>query len=163
MPRRPDMAAQPTAHGAAGGPPETEVERSETEGAGGPPAAGAQTAKTVSDTEVVAKPRRRQFSASYKRRILEEADRCSAIGDIGRLLRREGLYASHLSDWRRARETGVLEALAPKKRGRRAAEREPLASKVIELERENAALHESLRRANLIISVQKNMTLRASR
>ncbi|MCB9740465.1 MAG: transposase [Deltaproteobacteria bacterium] len=106
---------------------------------------------------MVAKPKRRQFSATYKRRILDEADRCQEPGDIGRLLRREGLYASHLTDWRRAREVGVLQALAPNKRGRKAADPNPLEGKVRELERENAALQESLRKANLIISVQKKV------
>ena len=157
MPRRIDMAAQPTAQGAAGGPPETEDERSEGVGVGGPPAAGPDAPKIASNTEVVAKPRRRQFSATYKRRILGEADRCTESGDIGRLLRREGLYGSHLTDWRRAREAGVLDALAPKKRGRKASEREPMATRVMELERQNTALQESLRKANLIISVQKKV------
>jgi len=69
--------------------------------------------------EVVEKPVRRRFTAEYKRAILKEADRCSA-GEIGALLRREGLYSSHLTSWRRQRDLGELEALSPKKRGRKA-------------------------------------------
>ncbi len=157
MTKRADMPSQPTASSAAVGSPETEGERSETEGAGGPTAAGADVPKSASNTEVVAKPRRRQFSAAYKRGILAEADRCSVPGDIGRLLRREGLYASHLTDWRRARDAGVLNALAPKKRGRRPVQRDLLVTRVIDLERDNAALQESLRKANLIIAVQKKV------
>ena len=157
MTKQTHMTAQPTASVADGGPPKTEDERSESVGAGGPPSAGAGTPKSTSNTEVVAKARRRQFSAAYKRRILAEADRCATTGDIGRLLRREGLYSSHLTDWRRARDGGVLEALEPKKRGRKPAERNPLAPRVAELERHNAMLAEQLRKAELIMSVQKKV------
>jgi transposase-like protein len=69
------------------------------------------------DPEVKAKPERRKFSAEYKRRILEEADACTEAGQIGALLRREGLYSSNLVHWRKLRAEGALKALTPKKRG----------------------------------------------
>jgi hypothetical protein len=106
---------------------------------------------------VLAKPGRRQFTAAYKQGVLAEADRCTEPGAIGRLLRREGLYASHLTDWRRAREAGALQALQPRKRGPKGRAHDPLAARVVELEREKAALQESLRKAELIISVQKKV------
>ena len=74
-------------------------------------------ARPTPDPEVVAKPKRRQFSAEYRLRILEEADRCTQPGEVGRLLRREGLYSSHLTAWRKARRKGSLRELAAKKRG----------------------------------------------
>jgi transposase len=73
----------------------------------------------VPDPEVVPQAKRRRFNAEYKVRILEEADACSEPGEIGALLRREGLYSSHLTTWRRQREQGHLEGLSPKKRGRK--------------------------------------------
>lgn len=69
------------------------------------------------ETEVTAKARRRQFTAEYKRKVLAEADACTKAGELGALLRREGLYSSHLVAWRRARDSGALAGLAPKKRG----------------------------------------------
>ena len=86
------------------------------------------------ETEVSSKPERRRFSAEYKLKILQEADACSRRGDLGALLRREGLYSSHLVTWRRARDAG----LAPKKRGPAPRELNPLAKRVAELEREAA-------------------------
>ena len=76
-------------------------------------------ARPTPDPEVVAKPKRRQFTAEYRLRILEEADRCTQPGEVGRLLRREGLYSSHLTAWRKARRKGSEAAveLAAKKRG----------------------------------------------
>ena len=73
----------------------------------------------VPDPEVVPRAERRRFSAEYKLRILEEAEACSERGQIGSLLRREGLYSSHLTTWRQQREQGQLEALSPKNRGRK--------------------------------------------
>lgn len=105
------------------------------------------------DPEVLAKPVRRRFTAEYKRRVLQEADACEAPGQLGALLRREGLYSSHLTDWRRQRDLGILTALGPKKRGRRA--RHPLARQVVELERENGRLRRRLQQAETIIEVQK--------
>ena len=78
------------------------------------------------DPEVVAKPTRRQFTAEYRLRIVEEADRCTRPGEVGRLLRREGLYTSHLSAWRKACRSGSLQGLTPNKRGAKPAEHNPL-------------------------------------
>ena len=86
------------------------------------------TAKAVErppDPEVVAKPTRRQFTGEYKLGILEETDRCSEPGEVGRILRREGLYSSHLTAWRKARHEGSLRGLTPRKRGRKPARRNP--------------------------------------
>ena len=90
------------------------------------PRARASGAKPAPDPEVVAKPKRRQFTAEYRLRILEEADRCVQPGEVGRLLRREGLYTSHLAAWRKARRQGSLRGLTPSKRGAKPAERNPL-------------------------------------
>lgn len=110
------------------------------------------------DTEVVEKARRRRFSASYKLKILEEVDRCSGASERGRVLRREGLYRSHLSTWRRQREEGALRGLAPKKRGRKPRAVDPQARRVAELEREVARLHKKLEQAETIIGVQKKLS-----
>ncbi len=75
------------------------------------------TAPARPDPEVVAKPKRRRFTAAYRLRVVEEADRCTAPGEVGRLLRREGLYSSHLATWRKARRDGALHGLSSKKRG----------------------------------------------
>ena len=104
------------------------------------------------DPEVVDRPLRRRFSPSYKLRIVEEADGCTEPGAVGRLLRREGLYTSHLTAWRKAARSGSLRALS-KKRGRKA-QRNPLEEKVRKLERENARLETALHKAHLIIDVQ---------
>ena len=89
------------------------------------PRAGASHARPTPDPEVVAKPKRRKFTAQYRLRILEEAESCTQPGEVGRLLRREGLYSSHLTEWRRARREGSLQGLTPSKRGRKPAERNP--------------------------------------
>ena len=88
----------------------------------------------------------------YKLRVVEEADRCTEPGEVGRLLRREGLYSSHLTAWRKAARTGSLRALS-KKRGRKA-ERNPLEGKLDKLEREVVRLEKELHKAHLIIDVQ---------
>jgi len=106
------------------------------------------------DPEVVAKPSRRQFTAQYRLRILEEADRCSEPGEVGRLLRREGLYSSHLTAWRKARRKGSLQGLASKKRGAKPAEVNPLAAKVRELEAKVVRLEKELNTAHTILDVQ---------
>src|SRR6266436_6271399 len=93
-------------------------------------------ATAAGDTEVGAKAQRRRFTAEYKRRIVREADRCTTPGAIGALLRREGLYSSHLTTWRAARDRGELEGLAPKKRGPKAPPPDPLVKKIAEQERE---------------------------
>ena len=107
------------------------------------------------DPEVVPKAKRRQFTAKYKLRILKEADRCTERGQIGELLRREGLYSSHLSKWRQQRARGQLQGLAPKKRGRKG--QDPSVAELARLRRENERLHVQLEQAEIIIDVQKKL------
>src|SRR2546426_3537007 len=90
----------------------------------------------AAETEVVAKAQRRRFTAEYKRRIVREADRCTKPGELGALLRREGLYSSHLTTWRAARDRGELAGLAPKPRGPKATPPDPRDKKIAEQERE---------------------------
>ena len=116
------------------------------------------TKRTNPTTEVSEKPARRRFSAEYKLRILAEADRCTELGQIGEVLRREGLYSSHLANWRRQRDEGVLAGLKPKRRGRKAKSKNPLAEDNAKLQRENRRLKEQLRQAELIIDVQKKVS-----
>jgi transposase-like protein len=106
---------------------------------------------------VPAKPRRRQFTAEYKRSILDQAEACRDEGAIGALLRREGLYSSHLTNWRRQREQGELEALTPKKRGRKSVAN-PLDEENRHLRAENARLSKRLEHAELIIDVQRKVS-----
>jgi len=108
--------------------------------------------------EVAEKPVRRRFAAEYKRKILAEADACSEPGALGELLRREGLYSSHLTTWRRQSDEGALAGLTPKRRGRKAKPKNPLADEVTRLHRENDRLKEQLRQAELIIDVQKKVS-----
>jgi len=110
----------------------------------------------IPDPEVVPKAKRRKFSAEYKRRILEETDNLTKPGQTGALLRREGLYSSHLSTWRRQREQGLLEALSSKKRGRK--RKDELEREVARLRRENERLQASLEQAETIIDVQKKLS-----
>jgi transposase-like protein len=109
----------------------------------------------AADPEVAAKAKRRQFSAEYKRRILREGDAASASGEIGALLRREGLYSSHLITWRRQRERGELAGLSGKRRGRKAKVVNPLAKRVAELERDKRRLERKLEQAELLLDIQK--------
>lgn len=109
----------------------------------------------VPDPEVLARPKRRHFSAKEKLRILKEADECREAGGIGKLLRREGLYSSHLTDWRRQRDEGALSALA-KKRGRKPT-RSPLVDENNRLRQENARLQRRLEQAEMIIEIQKKV------
>jgi len=110
------------------------------------------------DPEVPEKKRRRKFTAKYKLRILSEADLCTQPGQVGDLLRREGLYSSHLTTWRRQKEEGLLDALSPKKRGRKKNPTNPLADKVARLEKDNRRLQQKLKQAALIIEAQKKMS-----
>ena len=111
------------------------------------------------DPEVTTKAYRRKFSAQFKKRILEEADACRGkSGAVGALLRREGLYSSHLTSWRKQRDKGELEGLTPKKRGRKAEPTNPLTRKVRELEVENRRLKKQLDRAETIITFQKKLS-----
>jgi transposase len=109
------------------------------------------------DPEVLAKAARRHFNAEYKQRILREVDRCRDEGAIGALLRREGLYSSHLTTWRRQRDQAVQAALAPQKRGPKPT-RNPLVEEMEKLRRENARLAQQLEKAEIIIDVQKKVS-----
>lgn len=110
------------------------------------------------DPEVVARPTRRRFTAEEKLRILKLADACTAVGSLGALLRAEGLYASNLTTWRRQRTEGVLSALAPQKRGRKASARHPLQAENEILRQENARLSTRVKQAELIIEIQKKVS-----
>ena len=138
----------------------SEAERSEAERSG---AAG----KTVADSgtiprpdpQVMAKAKRRIFTAEYKQRILAEADQAQGrSGALGALLRRESLYSSHLVSWRRERAAGILQALTPQKRGRKS-QRHPFDAENQQLRRENQILTEELRKAEIVIEVQKKVAL----
>ena len=112
---------------------------------------------SVPKVEVVAKTSRRRFTAEYKRKILREADACTAPGAIGALLRREGLYSSNLTTWREQRERGELAGLTPKKRGPAPKPTNPLAAKVAALER--AVRREKARadRAEALVDLPKKV------
>ena len=111
----------------------------------------------IEDVQVAAKPRRRTYTAEYKRRILKEADACRTPGAIGALLRREGLYSSHLVQWRRARGRGELAALTPKKRGRKPMPVDPRDRKIAELQRQLAQMTGRAERAEALVDAQKNL------
>ncbi len=113
---------------------------------------------TTPSTEVTEKPVRRRFSTEYKLRILAETDACNEMGQIGELLRREGLYDSILSTWRKQRKEGMLAGLEPKRRGRKPKKKNPLADEVAKLQRENQNLKNKLRKAELVIDVQKKVS-----
>ena len=110
------------------------------------------------DPEVLEKPVRRRFDAAYKLRIVEEADSCSQPGELGLLLRREGLYSSLLSTWRRQFREGSLAGLAPKRRGRKAKRKDAVAQDNERLRRENERLTQRLKQAETIIEVQKKVS-----
>ena len=105
-------------------------------------------------TEVVAKAKRRQYAAEYKLRILREIDECKGSGEVGALLRREGLYSSLVSKWREQSERGSLTGLSGHRRGPKV---DPQAVEIARLQRENKRLQEKLERAELIIDVQKKV------
>ena len=109
------------------------------------------------ETEVVAKARRRRFDAEYKKRIVREADACTKPGEIGALLRREGLYSSHLTAWRRLREAGELSGLAAKKRGPKARAVDERDRRIAQLERELAKQTARAEKAELIAEIQKKL------
>ena len=107
------------------------------------------------DPEVRPKAKHRQFTAEYKKRILDESDACTTATQRGALVRREGLYSSHLTAWRRQRAQGVLDGLAPKKRG---VKPDPFALENAQLRREVEQLQAQLHRAETIIDVQKKVS-----
>lgn len=140
---------------AAVAPEGSEGERSEQErtdqAAGSAPTA-------LPDPEVFEKPVRRTYTAEYKRRILAEADAAREPGAIGALLRREGLYSSLLSEWRAARARAERAAFEPKKRGPKVAPKDPRDAELTRLKRENEQLQKKLRKAELMIDLQKKVS-----
>jgi transposase len=140
-----------------------EVERSETETGGGDIAGGARNGRAhesvpVPDAEVTAKARRRTFTAQYKLEILDAVEAARESGQIGALLRREGLFSSHLTKWNAQRRAGALTGLAPRRRGPKAEPPNPLAKRNAELERENRRLHGRLAQAEAICEIQKKVS-----
>jgi len=132
-------------------------ERSEPERNGEAPKARGGSAGQAPNPEVSARPLRRRFTAAYKARIVEEAARCTTPGEIGALLRREGLYSSLLSKWREQSHRGMLKELTDDKRGRKPT-KNPLADEVARLERENRRLQRRLEQAETIIEIQKKVS-----
>ncbi len=126
-------------------------------------AAGVATGPGGAETEVVARAQRRRFTAEYKRRIVREADRCTHAGEIGALLRREGLYSSHLTSWRAARDRGELAGLAPKPRGPKASPPDPRDKRIAEQEREIMRWKQRAERAEALVELQKNLRVRGGR
>jgi hypothetical protein len=110
------------------------------------------------DPEVPEKKARRKFTAKYKLQILQEAATCPQPGQLGAFLRSKGLYSSNLATWQKQRDEGLLDALSPKKRGRKEKEKNPLAPRVAELERETEGLRRKLKRAETIIEFQKKIS-----
>src|SRR5260370_13632707 len=144
--------------GALAGAERSEGERSEPQrsAAAAKAAAGSRSVAPL-DSEVVARPKRRTFTAEDKQRILQEAEAVAATpGGVGALLRREGLYSSLLAYWRREPANGVLEALTPRKGGPKS-KRKPLQEEKLNLERQNAGLTEALRISHVIIDDRKKV------
>lgn len=112
----------------------------------------------IPNPEVVAKATRRRFGAEYKLGIVRETERLTEPGAIGQVLRREGLYSTHLSAWRRERERGALDAMGARRRGRKADPAQPLRQRISELEREQERVLERLRQAEAIIAAQKKLS-----
>lgn len=131
-------------------PERSESDRRPADGIAGP------ESKPHPDPEVVAHAKRRRFNAEYKQRILSQADQAKGSGGIGQLLRREGLYSSLIATWRREREAGVLQGLTPQKRGPKS-KRDPIAEETDKLRRDVTRLTEQLRKAEIIIDIQKKV------
>ena len=110
------------------------------------------------DPEVPENKPRRKFTAKYKLRILDQVEACTKPGQIGELLRREGLYSSSLTTWRRQKAEGILQAMKQKKRGRKIKKSNPLSSEVAQLQREKRQLQQKLKQAELIIEAQKKIS-----
>lgn len=153
-----DISLGVLSSGALAGAERSEGERREPQRSGAAAKAGAVSRSlSASDSEVVAKAKRRTYTAEYKQRILIEAEAAAVIsGGVGALLRREGLYSSLLTYWKRERADGIREALTPRKRGPKF-KRNPMEEEVQKLRRQNARLTEDLRKAHIIIDVQKKV------
>ncbi len=113
---------------------------------------------SIPDPEVVPTAKRRRFTRQEKMRILKEADACTEPGELGALLRREGIYSSYLSRWRRARDRGELQALSPKRRGPKSAADSGLTKELAKLRRENERLRGRLAQAEAIMEAQKKLS-----
>jgi transposase-like protein len=109
------------------------------------------------DTQVAASASRRRFTAEYKLRILKEAEECKKTGMVGALLRREGLYSSRLSDWKNARARGELEALSPRKRGRKPIVVDPKDQRIAKLEGQLKKAEARAERAEALVELQKKI------
>ena len=138
------------------GAAEAEGARRATGGSADEPPAGGASGSTP-DPEVSDKPKRRRFTAEYKRKILKQADACRP-GELGALLRREGVYSSSLNAWRAARERGEIAGLAPKKRGPKTSAPDPRDRELVANAREIARLSARVERAEAIIAVQKKLS-----
>ena len=112
----------------------------------------------IPDPEVVPTAKRRRFTTQEKVRILKEADACTELGELGALLRREGIYSSYLSRWRRARDRGELQALGPRKRGPKSAADSGLTKELAKLQWENERLRGRLAQAEAIMEAQKKLS-----
>lgn len=121
------------------------------------PSTGTGVIPTEREVEVLAKAERRRFTTEYKRRILQEADACSKSGELGALLRREGLYSSHLAAWRAARSRGELSGLVAKKRGPKAKQPHPDSKRILQLERDVRRLRARAERAEALVELQKKV------
>ena len=116
------------------------------------------TGLMIPEVEVAEKPVRRRFSVEYKRKVLKEADGCVRPGEVGALLRREGLYSSHLRTWRAARERGEIAGLAPKRRGPKVIVRDGRDRRIAELEREVRGWRARAERAEALVELQKKVS-----
>ena len=125
---------------------------------GGDPSAAKFSDFSPPDPEVTGKKPRRKFTVKYKLRMLKKADTCTDPGQLGVLLRQEGLYSSNLTTWRKQRDEGLLIAMSPKKRGRKAQPKNPLALEVARLQKESQRLKNKLKQAELIIDAQKKIS-----
>ena len=123
-----------------------------------PPTEVAPRPWPVAVVEVPAKAQRRRYTAAFKRQILEAADQCETPGDVGALLRREGLYASNLHRWRKLREQGGLEGAVPPNRGPETTTNTPMARRLHDLQRDHAKLKRKLKQAEAIIELQKKVS-----
>ena len=133
--------------------PRSGAEGEKTDTSGVMPGSGDQP--TRPDTEVTERPKWRRYTTEYKLRVLKEADACTNRGEVGALLRREGLYSSLLGIWRSQRNAGAMAGLAPKRRGRKAAPVNPLQAKLDQVEREKRVLEKKLARVYVLLDIQK--------
>lgn len=156
--RQPETPQDPAVGAERSGGDRREPERSSAPTAAVAPAPGPVHVVPPNPEVHRDRPTRRTYTAEYKKRILAEHDACSRPGEIGALLRREGLYSSIVSEWGRQRDQAADAALVPRKRGRKARV-DPLAERVAQLERDKRRLEERLRKAEIIIDVQKKLSV----